>query len=176
MAGHNKWSKIKHKKAASDSQKSKIFGKMAQLIALESKKANGDRNSQSLRAAIDQAKSVNMPQQNIERAVERGTSSDAEKLETVTYEGYGPGGCAILVDALTDNRNRTAAEVRHIFTKYDFALGGPGSASWNFARTTDAVTPKTTIALSEHDKEVLGSFVSALLDQDDVQEVYTNDE
>lgn len=176
MAGHNKWSKIKHKKAATDAQRSKVFGKLARLISVESKKCGGDTNSPSLRAAIDKAKAANMPSQNIERAIEKGGGADAENLEEVSYEGYGPGGCAIIVDTLTDNRNRTAAEIRHIFTKNSCSVGVPGSASWNFERSSDSVEAKTKVALSEANIVALERFVNELSEQDDVQTVYTNKE
>ena len=174
MSGHNKWSKIKHKKASTDAQKSKVFGKISQLIYLESKKCGGDRESPSLRAVIESAKAVNMPQQNIDRAINKGIGVGAGSLENIVYEGYGPGGCAILVDTLTDNRNRTAAEIRHIFSKYSYSVAAPGAASWNFERGSDSVKVKTFIKLSSKDNKTLEDFVSALKDHSDVQEVYTN--
>ena len=175
MSGHNKWSKIKHKKSTTDAQKSKIFGKMAQLLATESKKCGGDRTNHVLRSAIEKAKSVNMPTQNIERAIERGASDDAASLEAAVYEAYGPGGCALLIETITDNRNRTAAEVRHILSKHGTTLGAQGSASWMFTKSNNTVTPNNTIPLSEGDTQKLESLVSDLMDQDDVQEIYTNE-
>ena len=175
MSGHNKWSKIKHKKASTDAQKSKIFGKMAQLLTAESKKNNGDRNSPGLKSAIEQAKSVNMPSQNIDRAIERGADADAASFESVTYEAYGPGGCALLIETLTDNRNRTAAEIRHILSLHNTAISAPGSAAWIFARENNTVSPNTTVQVSEEDKEKIKSLVSDLTNQNDTQEVYTNE-
>src|SRR3989344_6783165 len=103
MGGHNKWSQIKRQKGANDAAKSSVWGKLAKRIAVESKKAGGDVNSPTLRSIIEKAKKENMPKDNIERAVAKGTSTDVGSLESVTYETYGPGGCAIVIEALTDS-------------------------------------------------------------------------
>jgi YebC/PmpR family DNA-binding regulatory protein len=174
MSGHNKWSKIKRQKAVTDAAKSKIFGKFAQLIAIESKKAGGNMNAPSLRAVIDRAKAENMPKDNIERAVAKGMSADAMELESVVYETYGPGGIAILIDALTDNRNRTAQEIKHILSKNGCELASPGSASWAFSKTTDGYEPTSTITISDEDGEKLSALIEVLDENDDVQDVYTN--
>jgi YebC/PmpR family DNA-binding regulatory protein len=174
MSGHNKWSKIKHKKAATDAQKSKEFGKMARVIAVESKLAGGDVASPGLRAAIDKARAVNMPKDNIERAVAKGMSADAAALESVVYETYGPGGVAILVEALTDSRNRTAAEMKHLLSKNGYELAAPGSAAWAFTKTADGYEPNNTVAISDEDGGKLTTLLETLDEQDDVQEVYTN--
>lgn len=175
MSGHNKWSKIKHKKAATDAARSKVFGKMARLIALESKKANGDVSSPGLRTAIESARAVNMPNDNIDRAVAKGTSAETAALEAVTYEMYGPGGTAVLIDLLTDNRNRTAAEIRHLLSKLGgYELATPGSAAWAFNKTPESCEPTTTVDISDEDGEKLESLMEALDEHDDVQEVYTN--
>jgi len=174
MAGHNKWSKIKHKKAVTDAAKSKVFGKMARLIAMESKKANGDVTAPGLRSAIDAARAVNMPKENIERAIAKGTASDTEQLDSVLYEMYGPGGCAILISLVTDNRNRTAAEIRHLLSKLGYELATPGSALWAFTKTADGYEAHTTVNISESDGEALETLMEALDEHDDVQNVYTN--
>ncbi len=176
MSGHNKWSKIKHKKAATDAARSKVFGKMARLIAIESKKANGDTSSAGLRAAIDSARGVNMPNDNIDRAVAKGTSSETANLETMTYEMYGPGGTAILIDLVSDNKNRTAAEMRHLLSKIGgYELATPGSAAWAFSALPEGgYEPNSTVEITESDGEKLEKLMEALDDHDDVQEVYTN--
>ena len=174
MAGHNKWSKIKHKKAGTDAQKSKAFSKLAKLLTVESKNCAGDRNSPALKSAIEQAKAANMPAQNIDRAIHRGADATAETAETITYEMYGPGGCAILINTRTDNRNRTAAEIRHIVTKNGYAVGAQGSAAWVFTTQGDTTTPNTTIALSESDAEKLETLLTELYTQEDVEEIVTN--
>ncbi len=176
MSGHNKWSKIKHKKAATDAAKSKVFGKFARLIAVESKKANGDVTAPALAAVIMRAKAESMPKENIERAVAKGTSAEGGDLESLMYEMYGPGGCAILIDILTDNRNRTAAEVRHLVSKLGFELATPGSAAWAFTKGAEGYEPNTTTEISEEDGAKLETLLDALDEHDDVQEVYTNAE
>lgn len=173
MSGHNKWSKIKHKKAASDAAKSKVFGKFARLIAMESKNAGGNLNSPGLRAVIDRAKAESMPKDNIDRAVAKGAGADGTSYEEVLYETYGPGGTAILIDAVTDNRNRTAAEMKHLLSKLGCELAAPGAAVWAFTKTADGYEPNSTMVLNDTDNEKLEMLLEALDENDDVQEVYT---
>ena len=174
MAGHNKWSKIKHKKAGTDAQKSKVFGKMAKLLTDEAKRCNGNRNDPRLKTAIERAKAVNMPSQNIDRAIERGVGQDTESLQNITYEMYGPGGCAILIHVRTDNKNRIAAEIRHVVTKNGYTLGERGSASWIFTKQKDVTAPSTTITLSEEDSKSLEKLLEELNEREDIQEIQTN--
>ncbi|RUM88407.1 MAG: YebC/PmpR family DNA-binding transcriptional regulator, partial [Thermovibrio sp.] len=136
MAGHSKWANIRHKKAAQDAKRGKIFTKLAREITVAAREGGGDpEKNPRLRAAIEKARKFNMPKENIERAIKRGTGEIAgESYEEVTYEGYGPGGVAIIVKCLTDNRNRTAAEVRHAFSKHGGNLGTSGCVSWMFER------------------------------------------
>ena len=176
MGGHNKWSQIKRQKGANDAAKSNVWGKLAKRIAVESKKANGDVNSPALRAIIETAKKENMPKDNIERAVARGTSADASSLESVTYETYGPGGSAIVIDALTDSRNRTAQEIKHLLSKNGLALAAPGSALWAFEKSGEGYTPKTTVPLSDTDNVALVKILEEIDAHDDVENVYTNAE
>lgn len=173
MSGHNKWSKIKHKKAATDAAKSKIFSKHAALIAMESRKAGGDLNSPGLAAAIERAKKDSMPKENIERAVSKGSGTGGTALEEVVYEAFGPGGTAMIITAVTDNNNRTAPEIRHIFSKAGYELGTPGSAAWAFTKTADGYVPQNPIELSDADGEKLATLIESLEEQDDVQDVYT---
>ena len=176
MSGHNKWSKIKRQKGATDAQKSKIFSKYAKLIATASKEAKGDVTSPALRAAIDKAREFNMPSDNIERAVKKGIGGDAESFEAITYECYGPGGSAIVIDALTTNRNKAAQEVKHILSENGFALAAPGSATWAFTRENGEWVPNMTVPLSEDDEKVLEKLIEDLEENDEVQSVYTNAE
>ncbi len=176
MSGHNKWSKIKHKKAGTDAAKSKIFSKMAKLISTASKQVNGDTTSPILRAAIDKAREYNMPADNIERAVKKGSEADSQQLEAITYESYGPGGSALVIEALTANRNKAAQEVKFILSKNGFQLAAPGSATWAFSKENGSWNPNTTIPLSEEDEKVLEKLIEELEDNDEVQEVYTNAE
>lgn len=134
MAGHSKWSNIKHKKAAQDAKRGKVFAKLARQITVAVKEGGSDPDSNlKLRLAMDKARGVNMPNDNIERAIARGVGgSEGENYEEITYEGYGPNGVAILLDVLTDNRNRTASEVRHQLSKSGGNLGESGCVAWMF--------------------------------------------
>ncbi len=137
MSGHSKWSSIKHKKGAADAKRGKLFSKLSRAIIVAAREGGPDPDGNiSLANAIAKAREASMPKDNIERAIARGSGAgtDGEAYEVVVYEGYGPNGIAILVDALTDNRNRTAAEVRHIFAKNDGNLGASGAVAWLFER------------------------------------------
>ncbi len=174
MSGHNKWSKIKHKKAATDAQKSKVFSKHASLITLEAKKSQGDRSAPNLIAAIERAKKDSMPKENIERAISKGSSSDSDNLEEILFEGYGPGGVAILIKVITDNNKRTAPEIRSIFTKSGYQIGTPGSALWAFTKNEEGYIPTNPIKISGEDSEKLNTLIEKLLEQEDVQNVFTS--
>jgi YebC/PmpR family DNA-binding regulatory protein len=142
MAGHSKWASIKHKKKAVDAKRGQLFTKLSRAITVAAREGGGDpEGNPSLALAIQKARDASMPKDNIERAVAKGTGadSDAEAYETVLYEGYGPGGVAILVESLTDNRNRTGSEVRHMFTKAGGSLGEPGSVAWTFEKKGEIV-------------------------------------
>jgi YebC/PmpR family DNA-binding regulatory protein len=135
MSGHSKWSSIKHKKGAADAKRGKLFTKLARAITVAARDGGGNPDANpALALAVQKARDASMPKDNIQRAIDRGTGAggDAQAIESVTYEGYGPGGAAILVEALTDNRNRTGAEVRHAFERHGGSLGEPGSVAWQF--------------------------------------------
>ena len=135
MAGHSKWAGIKHKKAIVDSRRGKLFTKLARAITVAAKEGGGDvEGNPRLALAVQKARDASMPKDNIERAIAKGTGegADVDALEDVVYEGYGPGGVALLVEAVTDNRNRTGSEVRHIFGKHGGNLGEPGSVAYLF--------------------------------------------
>jgi len=135
MSGHSKWASIKHKKAIVDSRRGKLFTKLARHITAAAKEGGGDPDGNaSLALAIQKAKDASMPKDNIERAIQRGTGAgaDAANYEDVLYEGYGPGGVALLIEALTDNRNRTSADIRHMLSKAGGSLGEPGSVAYLF--------------------------------------------
>ena len=144
MSGHSKWSSIKHKKGAADAKRGKLFSKLSRAIIVAAKEGGPDpAGNLALQNAIEKARSYSMPKDNIERAIARGSGadSDAQAFETVVYEGYGPNGVAVIVEALTDNRNRTAADVRHVFTKNDGNLGESGSVAWLFERKGVILVP-----------------------------------
>jgi YebC/PmpR family DNA-binding regulatory protein len=137
VSGHSKWSSIKHKKGAADAKRGKLFSKLSRAIIVAAKEGGPDpAGNLSLQNAIEKARSYSMPKENIERAIARGSGQDADAaaFETIVYEGYAAGGVAVIAEALTDNRNRTAAEVRHIFAKHDGNLGEAGSVAWLFER------------------------------------------
>jgi len=136
MSGHSKWANIKHKKARADAQKGKVFTKLAREIIVAARQGGGDVDSNfRLKIAVQKAKENNMPNDNIQRAIQRGTGNlEGQDYEEVIYEGYGPGGTALLVEVLTDNRNRTAADIRHIFSKGGGSLGESGCVAWMFQR------------------------------------------
>ncbi|MFH1081016.1 MAG: YebC/PmpR family DNA-binding transcriptional regulator [Pseudomonadota bacterium] len=148
MSGHSKWSTIKRKKGAIDARRGKMFTKIIKEITLAARLGGGDPEANSrLRQAILAAKDENMPKDNIERAIKKGTGTgaDAVTYEEVTYEGYGPGGAAVLVEVMTDNKNRTVAEIRHIFSKHGGNLGENGCVSWIFEKKGSLVLDRTSV-------------------------------
>jgi YebC/PmpR family DNA-binding regulatory protein len=135
MSGHSKWSSIKHKKGAADAKRGQLFTKLARAIQVAAREGGGDpAGNAALATAVQKARDASMPKDNIERAIAKGAGNDAdaEAFETMVYEGYAAGGVAVLVEALTDNRNRTGSEVRHLFGRHSGSLGEPGSVAWNF--------------------------------------------
>ena len=144
MSGHSKWSSIKHKKGAADAKRGKLFSKLSRAIIVAAREGGADPDGNAtLATAIQKARDASMPKDNIERAIARGagTATDGEVYETVTYEGYGPDGVAVFVEALTDNRNRTAADVRHVFAKHEGNLGTSGAVAWLFERKGVLIVP-----------------------------------
>ena len=137
MSGHSKWSSIKHKKGAADAKRGKLFTKLARAITVAARDGGGDPDGNpALATAVQKARDASMPKDNIQRAIDRGSGvgADAAAIEQIVFEGYGPGGVAIMVDALTDNRNRASAEIRHAFSKHNGSLGEPGSVAWIFEK------------------------------------------
>jgi len=152
MSGHSKWSTIKRKKGAIDAKRGKIFTKIIKEVTLAARLGGGDPEANArLRQAILSAKEENMPKDNIERAIKKGTGTgaDAVNYEEITYEGYGPGGVAVMVEVMTDNKNRTVAEIRHIFSKHGGNLGENGCVSWIFEKKGSIVLDKTTVLEDE---------------------------
>jgi YebC/PmpR family DNA-binding regulatory protein len=153
VSGHSKWSSIKHKKGAADAKRGKLFSKLSRAIIVAAREGGPDPGANlALQNAIEKARSYSMPKDNIERAIAKGSGVDAEGsgFETVVYEGYGPEGVAVLVEALTDNRNRTASEVRHLFSKHGGNLGATGAVAWQFERRGLVV-----VAADDADEEAL---------------------
>ena len=175
MSGHSKWSQIKRQKGVTDAARSRVFSRYARLITMEAKKASGILTAPGLASAIARAKAENMPKDNIERAVAKGASKDSGNLEQVVYEAYGPAGVAIIIDALTDNKNRTTPEIKHLFSKMGFEVAAPGAASWAFNKVGNAYIPNEPLNdVSGADEEKLGNILEALDEHEDVQQVFTN--
>ncbi len=145
MSGHSKWHSIRHKKAIVDARRGKLFTKLIREIIVAARMGGGDpEKNPRLRKAIEAARDANMPKDNIERAIKKGTGElEGEKFEEVTYEGYGPGGVAVFIEAATDNRNRTASEIRRIFSKHGGSLGESGCVAWMFKRKGYIVIEKS---------------------------------
>ena len=176
MSGHSKWSTIKHKKAATDAKRAKIFTKIARVITIAARAGGGDpETNPTLRRAISDARTVNMPNDNIDRAIMRGTGSgDGVALEELTIEAYGPEGAAIIIEAITDNRNRTLAEVKHLLSQHDVKFAEQGSVMWAFDKQEGELTAKNELSVSEDAIKKMRKLFEALDDHDDVQNLYTN--
>jgi len=176
MSGHSHWSTVKRDKASADAKRSQIFSKLSRAITVAARMGGGDPDSNAnLRLAVDKAKEANMPKDNIERAINKGlgVASDGQSYEEVIYEGYGPSGAAFIVKAVTDNKNRTVAEIRSMFSRLGGSLGGAGSTSYIFGQ--DPENPSFTVEVG--DPETAGKLerLHEELDaHDDVQEVYSN--
>ena len=175
MSGHSKWASIKHKKAIVDQRRGQHFTKLARAVTVAAREGGGDPNGNpSLALAIQKERDASMPKDNIERAIAKGTGEgvDADQIETVLYEGYGPGGVALLIEALTDNRNRTGADVRHAFSKHGGNLGEPGSVSYLFDKQGVVVVD----ASRYHEDDLIVAIDAGAEDiarDDDVYEIIT---
>jgi YebC/PmpR family DNA-binding regulatory protein len=183
MSGHNKWSTIKHKKGAADAKRGKLFSKIIKEITIAARMGGGDaEGNPRLRTAVNAARSANMPKDNVDKAIKRGTGEiEGVNYEEITYEGYGPGGVAVLVEALTDNKNRTVAEVRHIFEKYNGNLGETGCVAWMFKKqgivviTADSLDEdevmEVALECGAHDVKKEGDTFEVTADPSDVETV-----
>jgi YebC/PmpR family DNA-binding regulatory protein len=174
MSGHNKWSKIKNKKGAEDAKKSKIFAMLAKKITVESRLAKGDKNSPSLRKAIEKAREANMPNDKIDNAVAKGTGVGGAEMTEVRYEAYGPGGAAIIIEGITDNKNRTGPEIKHLITKTGGTFGAEGSVVWAFDKVEGEWIAKMPMDISDNDKSALENLLEEVDNHDDVENIYTN--
>ncbi len=182
MSGHSKWAQIKHQKGATDAKKSKIFGKLSHLIALAARKGGDPASNATLRDTITKAKAENMPADNIQKAIKRGTGEEkGVTLEEVLYEVFGPGGYAILIEGITDNKNRTLGEIRHILAKHGLRLAEVGSCLWAFERTALGLPagqagwqPKHILQASKEDQEKLKALFEEIDELDDIQDITTN--
>jgi YebC/PmpR family DNA-binding regulatory protein len=174
MSGHSKWSSIKHKKAATDAKRGKAFTKLIKEITIAAKLGGDIDANPRLRQAVDKAKGMNMPSDNIKKAIQRGTGElEGVNYEEISYEGYGPGGVAILIETLTDNKNRTVAEIRHTFDKYNGKLGEQGCVGYLFSRSGLIIIPASKIDEEELMDLVLENGADDLKTEEDNFEVYT---
>lgn len=176
MSGHSKWATIKHKKGALDAKRGKIFTRLIKEITIAAKLGGGDPDGNPrLRGAVAAAKAENMPSDNIKRAIQRGTGElEGVSYEEITYEGYGPGGVAIIVDVLTDNKNRAVSEVRHAFSKNGGNLGAEGAVSWMFTTKGVITVPKSAASEEKLTEIVLEAGAEDLSDQGENWEILTD--
>jgi YebC/PmpR family DNA-binding regulatory protein len=178
MSGHSKWATIKRKKEATDTKRSNMYAKLLRAVEVAAREGGGSVDgNMTLASAVEKAKSFSVPNDNIERAIKRGTGEDSggARYEEVTYEGYGPGGVAMLVEALTDNRNRTAQEVRHAFTRHNGNLGENGSTAWMFARKGAFLIEKAVAPDEEQLLEIaLEAGADDLTDSESTWEITTD--
>lgn len=180
MAGHSHWSKIKYRKEATDAKKSQAFSKMAREITVAVREGGGNPEfNPKLKLVIEKAKSINLPAENIERAIKRGTGEiTGPKLELILLEAYGPGGIAIIIEGITDNKNRALTEIKQILSQYNGKLADQGSVKWMFERKEKKGrlewTPKYEIEIPEKDRGVAEKLFEALDESDSIQEIYSN--
>lgn len=179
MSGHSHWAGIKHKKELTDKKRGKIFSKIAKIIAIAARKGGDPIMNPALRLAIEKAKSVNMPNDNIERAIKRGTGEDKEgQLEEVLYEAYGPAGIQLIIGVITDNKNRTLSEMRQILSQYNGRLAEGGGVKWNFSQMGVIKIDKNKLQKNKEEFElmVIDAGAEDIKWKDDVLEIYTKPE
>lgn len=176
MSGHSKWKTTKHHKAAIDAKRGKLFGKLGKTISIAAREKGGDpAMNPRLRMAIESAQAANMPKENIERAIKKGTGElEGVVLEEITLEAYSQEGAAILIEAITDNKNRTLSEIKKILSMYNAKLVPEGSAKWAFTKSGNEWIAATPMDVSPEQREKLEKLFEALDEHDDVQEIYSN--
>lgn len=166
MSGHSKWSKIKHEKSSADAKKGQIFSKLSRAITVAAKKGGDPEGNLELKYAIGQAKAVNMPMANIERAIKKGTGElQGEKLEEIKYEALGPAGSALVIETITDNKNRTSNEIKHLLSEHGAKLTAPGSTIWLM---------KQKIEVPDDERENFKKLIEKLENHDDIQSIHAN--
>jgi len=178
MSGHSKWATTKHKKEAIDKKRGALFTKLGNAITIAARQGSDLETNFSLRLAIDRAKAANMPKENIERAIKRGAGEiEGAQLEEIIYEGFGPGKISIIIETLTDNKNRTVSEIKHILDKSGGTMAGQGSVMWMFERNKsakDKFVAKNKIKVDDETKEKLRNLFDILDEHQDVINYYTN--
>jgi YebC/PmpR family DNA-binding regulatory protein len=183
MSGHSKWSTIKNKKGVTDAKRSKVFTQVSKIIrsAVKEGKSGDPQGNASLRVAVEKARAANMPKDKIQKAIDRamGKSSTGASLQEITYEGYGPGGVGLMISVVTDNVNRTSADVKFIMSRNQGSLGGPGSTSYMFKRSEDGAEYESTMPMAVEDESTqkqVQTLMDALRDHDDIEDVYCSGE
>jgi len=176
MSGHSKWSQIKHKKAVTDIRRGKIFSKLTRMINVAARAGGGSpQKNPKLRLAIDKARAVNMPKDNIERAIRRGTGEGVKELQEVGYEAYGPAGIALIIEGITDNKNRTLSEIKHTLSSYGGKLAKTGSVEWSFERKGVDWVPRYPVKIEDPKiRKQIENLFEALDENEDVQEIFSN--
>jgi YebC/PmpR family DNA-binding regulatory protein len=176
MSGHSHWAGIKHRKGINDAKRAGIFTKLAKPIVIAAREGGGNPDDNfKLRLAVDKAKEFNMPKENIDRAIKRGTGEiKGEEISEIIYEAFGPGGIMMIIKTLTDNKNRTVSEIKAILGKFGGKLGGQGSVRWNFDFLDSQYKPKNVMSIDEKTKINYEKLIEQLNDQDDVEEIYDN--
>ncbi|HEY4506630.1 MAG TPA: YebC/PmpR family DNA-binding transcriptional regulator [Candidatus Paceibacterota bacterium] len=172
MSGHSKWSQIKHKKEVSDQKKGQVFSKLAKKILIAAREGSDPSSNYKLQSVIEEARSVNMPKDNIERAIIRASDKNATELYEIVIQAMGPGGIALVVEGITDNKNRTINEIKHILSDTGFRVVPEGSLNWMFSSEKNPISPINITDQEIHNK--LNSLVEILRDNEDVENVYTN--
>jgi YebC/PmpR family DNA-binding regulatory protein len=176
MSGHSHWAGIKHRKGINDAKRAQIFTKLGKPITIAAREGGGNPNDNfKLRLAIDKAKEFNMPKENIDRAIKRGTGEiKGADISEIIYEAFGPSGIMMIIKTLTDNKNRTVSEIKTILAKFGGKLGGQGSVRWNFEFSDSQYKPKNIMPIDEKTKMAYEKLLEALEDHDDVEEIYDN--
>ncbi|OGF66756.1 hypothetical protein A3H04_03925 [Candidatus Giovannonibacteria bacterium RIFCSPLOWO2_12_FULL_43_11c] len=175
MSGHSRWAQIKHKKAALDAKKGKLFSRLSKMLTIAAMERGPDpKTNPRLAQAIEEAKKENLPKENIERAIKRASEKEGLDLKEVVYEAFGPGGSALIITAVTDNSNRTTNEIKHILSLHDGKLGVEGSAMWAFDHAGEEFKAKFPQQLSPEDQKKFENLLEALSEQDEVENVYSN--
>jgi YebC/PmpR family DNA-binding regulatory protein len=172
MSGHSKWAQIKRKKEITDQKRGQIFSKLLKAVSLAAREDANPAYNPHLKAAVQRAEEFNVPQENIERAIKK--SSESKGLENLLIEAYGPKGAALLIEAQTDNRNRTVAEIKKVLSDHKAKWADPGSVIWAFEKTADGYHPKFPQNVSREAADKIVKLMEALDDQDDVSEIYTS--
>lgn len=172
MSGHSKWSQIKHQKGVTDLKRGRLFSKLLKAISAAAKAEANPQFNPRLRSAIEKAKESNVPQENIDRAISR--AAEEKNLEELLIEAYGPESSQLIIEALTDNRNRTISEIKHLLGENEAKMANPGSVLWAFEKAAESWKPKFPQQISDSAKEKLSSLITALEEREDVQKVTTN--